>query len=160
MRWTAPLLLALTLATTTPCQIVTRGPAVWETSDTSFLVGFKSGSAAVGEVEWALSKRTTIKVSDRFLRFRSIQRLNELDDIDPTVEVGLSRSRFTRKPASLAVTHLLDSRNRVGLYASHLIWDYSDDDRSDFELMSVNAFYSHQWDSRTRVGVSSRQGRP
>jgi hypothetical protein len=44
--------LLLILCPLLPAQSLTRGPSVWETNDSSFLVAFKSSSSATGHVEW------------------------------------------------------------------------------------------------------------
>ncbi len=111
-----------------------------------------------GELSWAISKRTRLTVSDRFLRFRSLQRLNEAassatNGFQPTSESGLSRSRLKRNSLIASLVHQLDARHQLSLNANHLIWDFSEDNRSDFELFSVNAGYTYILSDRTRIGL-------
>jgi len=108
-----------------------------------------------GEGTWNVTKATTLRFSERFQRYRSIQRINEVagETLAPE-EIG-NRLVFFRNTATASLVHSFDGRNQVSLQASHFLWDFSDQNRTDFEVVSATLGYSYLYSRRSRVGVSA-----
>ena len=108
-----------------------------------------------GALAWQITRRTTLRIQNDFERFRSLHRLNEREGVDTTAEgLGL-RQRFVRNRVAASLTHQLSKRQAVSANVSHLLWDFSEEVRSDIEVVTAGVAYSYLWSPRTRVGVGA-----
>lgn len=106
-------------------------------------------------VKWAVTPKTELSFSNRFDRFRSLRRLNELDPATATVDSFERRERFTRNLALFTANHRLSQRHSLGARVQHFTLDFSDEDRVDFEVASAALIYSYVYSANTTVGFEA-----
>ena len=106
--------------------------------------------------DWRITPKTTLQFSDSFERFRSIVRRNETvvaADGTDSLELFATRNRFVRNYAAISLNHSFNRKHRSSVGYQSLIWNFSEDNRSDVEIGVVQLTHNYAYSNATRLNA-------
>ena len=113
---------------------------------------------ADGGLSWQLEPKTRLELHDRFGRFPSVTRFNELvttgegDLVGDVTEFGFRDDENTRNTASASLTHSLAPNRMLIFDLGHNLIDYDLEESSDRDTLSASGRYAHVITRRDEVG--------
>ena len=141
------------------------GDVTWELSyapsyeystDISGLRGFDHDLD--GSITWRITPKTSVHVFERFERFRSIARRNEVTTAPggaDSVEFFGTRNRFIRNFAGASLAHNFTARHRTTASFQLLSWEFSEDNQSDVTIGIASLAHSYALAKRTRLTANA-----
>jgi hypothetical protein len=121
--------------------------------DQSDLRGFDHDVS--GDVTFEFTKRTKLRISDRFARYRSLSRFNELADAGDEINVVGRRQRFKRNRASATLSHSLTERDQLSLDFTYGFSEFSNQNNADRDAYRTSFRYSRRVSERLTAGSSA-----
>jgi hypothetical protein len=111
---------------------------------------------AEGELDWSITRRTELSLSNRFAQTRTLGQL--LEDPDPVLlegEVVIDRSEILRNTSSAALVHQLSARNSLDVNVNYGLFEYDNERRSDARSLGGSATVRRALDRRQTAGIGA-----
>ncbi len=113
---------------------------------------------AEGTLSWQANPRTRVELSDRFGRFRSVNRFNELvatgvgDGVPDATAFAFRDNPNTRNTADARLIYNLGPTRMLELTLGHDLTDYDREETSDRQTLSVAGRYTQTVSLRNQLG--------
>jgi hypothetical protein len=121
--------------------------------DQSDLRGFDHDVS--GDVTFEFTKRTKLRISDRFARYRSLSRFNEQADFGDEVNVVGFRQRFKRNRVSATLSHRVTETDDLSLDFTYLLFRFSNQNNADRDTLRTSLRYTRRMSERATFGGSA-----
>ena len=112
-----------------------------------------------GSASWRPTQRWRLTLSDTFVRFNSVARLNDLtgadvDDGTTGLETFDTLRRFTRNTLNARAEYAISPRASLTFGGNWTIWDFSLETRRDQESTALQAQYLYAINQQFQAGLS------
>jgi hypothetical protein len=101
---------------------------------------------------WRPSERTTVSVSDKFLRYRTLRGFTQGAGPQPAILAG--RDLFSRNVAQLSISRRTSPKGTLQVNVTHGLWNFDRVDRIDQQSVGAALQYSRVVTRQVRIGGS------